>query len=89
MPGRSGVTVVTNSCVYLLYTRGCGRSARPAFPAPSDFQMAGNSLANSGACREIVKVCLRLEQRHCEERSDEAIHSFFLPLDGLLRYGSQ
>jgi len=23
--------------------------------------------------------------RHCEERSDEAIHPFFLRLDGLLR----
>ena len=28
----------------------------------------------------------RLEQRHCEERSDEAIHSFFTRLDGLLRF---
>ena len=25
-------------------------------------------------------------RRHCEERSDEAIHSFFTPLDGLLRF---
>ena len=24
--------------------------------------------------------------RHCEERSDEAIHSFFMRRDGLLRY---
>jgi hypothetical protein len=24
--------------------------------------------------------------RHCEERSDEAIHSFFAPHDGLLRF---
>jgi hypothetical protein len=28
------------------------------------------------------------QPRHCEERSDEAIHSFFLPLDGLLRLSS-
>ena len=27
--------------------------------------------------------------RHCEERSDEAIHSFFGPRDGLLRLRSQ
>src|ERR1700693_6548411 len=35
MPDVSGVTVVTNSRVFF-YTRGCGRSGRPAFPAPSD-----------------------------------------------------
>jgi hypothetical protein len=29
--------------------------------------------------------CLKLESRHCEERSDEAIHSFFARRDGLLR----
>src|SRR6266404_5880203 len=28
--------------------------------------------------------CLKLEPRHCEERSDEAIHSFFTRRDGLL-----
>jgi hypothetical protein len=31
----------------------------------------------------------RLHPRHCEERSDEAIHSFFLLRDGLLRLRSQ
>jgi hypothetical protein len=36
MPGVSGVTVVTNSRVFF-YTRGCGRTSRPAFPAPSIF----------------------------------------------------
>src|SRR5882757_4515774 len=30
--------------------------------------------------------CLKLECRHCEERSDEAIHSFFTRRDGLLRF---
>jgi len=29
---------------------------------------------------------LKLERRHCEERSDEAIHSFFARLHGLLRF---
>src|SRR6266403_2069705 len=29
--------------------------------------------------------CLKLEPRHCEERSDEAIHTFFARRDGLLR----
>jgi hypothetical protein len=28
-------------------------------------------------------------QRHCEERSDAAIHSSLLPRDGLLRWRSQ
>jgi hypothetical protein len=27
-----------------------------------------------------------VSSRHCEERSDEAIHSFFAGLDGLLRF---
>jgi hypothetical protein len=34
MPGVSGVTVVTNLCAFLLCTQGCGRTERPAFPAP-------------------------------------------------------
>src|SRR3984957_17374761 len=33
--GCSGVPVVTNSCVFYLCTRGCGRFGRPAFPVPS------------------------------------------------------
>src|ERR1700739_4739283 len=33
MPGVSGVTVVTNARVYYT-TRDCGRTRRPAFPAP-------------------------------------------------------
>src|SRR5580692_8030537 len=37
MPGVSGVTVVTNARVYYT-TRGCGRTKRPAFPAPSDYR---------------------------------------------------
>ena len=34
MPGVSGVTVVTNARAFYT-TRGCGRTRRPAFPAPS------------------------------------------------------
>jgi hypothetical protein len=38
MPGVSGVTVVTMLVCFVFYrTRGCGRSERPAFPAPSEF----------------------------------------------------
>jgi len=36
MPGVSGVTVVTNARAYYHTTRGCGRTRRPAFPAPSE-----------------------------------------------------
>jgi hypothetical protein len=35
MPGYPGATVVTNSCVYYFYTRGCGCNGHPAFPTPS------------------------------------------------------
>src|SRR5258705_7182700 len=48
MPGRSGVTVVTTLVCFLHCTRGCGRIERPAFPAPSDLQKAGNSGQNFG-----------------------------------------
>jgi hypothetical protein len=41
MPGETGVTVVTTLVWFLFSTRGCGRIARPAFPAPSDFQRVG------------------------------------------------
>src|SRR4029079_10835252 len=48
MPGRSGVTVVTMLVCLLFHTRGCGRIARPAFPAPSEFQKAGHRWQNLG-----------------------------------------
>ena len=35
--------------------------------------------------QEEIRVT-RLNRRHCEERSDEAIHSFFALQDGLLRF---
>src|SRR4029077_19818347 len=38
MPGRCGCAVVTMVVCLFFYTRGCGRIARPAFPAPSEFQ---------------------------------------------------
>jgi hypothetical protein len=34
MPGDPGATVVTNACVLLPYTRGCGCNGHPAFPTP-------------------------------------------------------
>src|SRR5215212_8437723 len=38
--------------------RGCGRIERPAFPAPSDFQMAGTLSYQLAHLREIAEVCL-------------------------------
>src|SRR5256884_5261875 len=76
MPGRSGVTVVTMLVCFFHCMRGRGRIARPAFPAPSDF-LGRTSCKNSGKSRRgIAELCFNL-QRHCEERSDEAIHSYF------------
>ena len=53
-------------------TRRCGRSRRPAFPAPS-FQERDNEDAQLGRKSRCgnERVCFN---RHCEERSDEAIH---------------
>jgi hypothetical protein len=49
--------VVTNARVYYT-TRGCGRTKRPAFPAPSVFR-ANGFLHNSGASRrENAEVCV-------------------------------
>jgi hypothetical protein len=73
MPGETGVTVVTTLvCSFLFCMRGCGRSERPAFPAPS---VIGGKwlLQNSGASRrEIASVylfrgCLTFESvaTHC------------------------
>jgi hypothetical protein len=71
----------------LFCMRGCGRSERPAFPAPSDLQKAGRSQKNSRETRgEIAKLRLKMPRRHCEERSDEAIHSSYTWRDGLLRF---
>jgi hypothetical protein len=61
MPGVSGVTVVTNARAYYQYTRGCGRTRRPAFPAPSEAR-AERAEPNSGGSRcENAKCCLKIE----------------------------
>src|SRR5262245_21971365 len=38
------------------------------------------------ALREDLLCVVRLLRRHCEERSDEAIHASVMPRDGLLRF---
>jgi hypothetical protein len=61
MPGESGVTVVTTLVCFILFrTRGCGRSERPAFPAPSNFWKGGTFKAKLGRIRrEIAKLCCK------------------------------
>ena len=59
MPGVSGETVVTTLVCFLFCMRGCGRVERPAFPAPSEFQMRFTRCQNSRAPRgENVEVCV-------------------------------
>ena len=68
---------------YPMRTRGCGCIGRPAFPTPSVFRAEINCKPRTHrAARSRTCICIC---RHCEERSDEAIHSFFL-LYGLLRF---
>src|ERR1700694_1142177 len=56
----------------LFYMRGCGRTVRPAFPAPSDWRVEGNYWQTSGAMRgENAKLCLNVIARSI---CDEAIH---------------
>jgi hypothetical protein len=43
---------------FLFSTRGCGRIARPAFPAPSDFGWVGDQDKLARMRGEIVKLCL-------------------------------
>ena len=61
MPGRSGVTVVTMLVCFFHCTRGCGRIARPAFPAPSEFQGTGiqSKPRAQHAARSRSRVCTR------------------------------
>jgi len=74
--------------VFVFYhTRGCGCIARPAFPAPSDF-LGGWFFAKTRTHRAARTRSLVLEigARHCEERSEEAIHSSICGANyGLLR----
>jgi hypothetical protein len=44
-----------------------------------------NLICRHGKSNPGIESYLNLEFRHCEERSDEAIHSFFARRDGLLR----
>jgi hypothetical protein len=86
MPGETGVTVVTNARAFYTTRAAAGASgARHSLRPLIGGQ--GNFWQTSGASRrEIAKLCLKLPRRHCEERSDEAIHSSFTRRYGLLRF---
>src|SRR5260370_11066435 len=82
MPGETGVTVVTNSCVCFFTHEAAGASCARHSLRPLNFRrrnVLGKRRAGRAA-RSRTYV-----SRHCEERSDEAIHSFFAWLHGLLR----
>jgi hypothetical protein len=56
----------------------------PGIPRALCFQGEGFMHNSDASRRGIAELCLEL--RHCEERSDEAIHSFFVRRNGLLRF---
>jgi hypothetical protein len=94
MPGRSGVTVVTNSCVYLFHTRGCGRIARPAFPAPSDFERVFNQQLGRLASRERSRArehssSLRTQGPITTGVRDAKIVCHIVSIESTTRYGSR
>src|SRR3984893_11232292 len=73
-----------------------GRIGRPAFPAPSDWRgrhFPANLGRNAPRDREVVSpfviarsTLVRRSPPSGEGGCDEAIHSFFMPRDGLLRF---
>ena len=80
---------MTTSCaLYPFCTRDCGCIERPAFPTPSDFQMAKELWQNSRTCGEIAKVCLRSWVVNLIVIASGAKQSIFdvaMPSHGLLR----
>jgi hypothetical protein len=58
MPGVSGEPVVTTLVCFFICTQGCGRIARPAFPAPSDFLGQNDKAKLARTCGEIAKLWL-------------------------------
>jgi hypothetical protein len=80
MPGRSGVTVVTTLvCFFHLHARLRAHQA-PGIPCALCYQRREWILQNLGrlAPRDRGVLFWKLGQRHCEEQSDEAIHSSFV-----------
>jgi hypothetical protein len=79
----SGVTVVTTVCLLPLHT-GCGRTGRPAFPAPSEFRerdVPSKTRVDARRDREAVSGIDVIAR----SGSDEAIQLPIRGDDGLLR----
>src|SRR5437899_3283644 len=74
MPGDLGATCGDYARVlhFTIRTRGCGCIGHPAFPTPSVFLGEGSMHTSGDQRRGNAESRVR---RHCEERSDEAIHS--------------
>src|SRR3979409_578660 len=89
MPGLTGELVVTTLVCFLLCTRGCGCIGARHSPRPLIFG-GGDFMHTSGASRrENAEVCLSLDvylSVIARSPCDEAIHSFFTRLYGLLRF---
>jgi hypothetical protein len=85
MPGDPGVTVVTILvCFYHFAHKAAGAASARHSPCPllAEGGMFRTRLARK-MCGEIAKLCPDVIAR---SKSDEAIHSAFTRLDGLLRY---
>jgi hypothetical protein len=73
MPGETGVTVVTTLVCFLYFAyEAAGASSARHSLRPLNRGLR-KFLANLG--RNARRDCEAVSQRHCEERSDEAIHS--------------
>ena len=86
MPGDSGATVVTTLVWFYFYpTRGCGCMGTRHSPRPLYFWASGSSTTRALSAPRDRENVSEFARRHCEERSDEAIHSSFARRHGLLR----
>jgi hypothetical protein len=77
----SGPVVTTLVCSITFAREAAGAASTRRFLRPLFLRVFCQS---SGVSRREIEIPY-LERRHCEERSDEAIHSFYARRDGLLR----
>src|SRR3954464_6804104 len=68
-PGCLGCTCQTRVRSFYHCTRCCGRSRRPAFPAPSVSEGATNSQNSDNPCRENEHACLSTGIARSEART--------------------
>jgi hypothetical protein len=88
MPGDPGVTVVTNARAFYHTTRGCGRTRRPAFPAPS-LERAEGFQQNSGESRREIADAfsdvIACDKRAAFAQGSEATKRFIDRHSGMVR----